>query len=64
MAPIKAITLATFAWLTGTLSCFCITPSAAIERMYGMMLVTTAKFTNASNCLLSEGLMVIKLNTV
>ncbi|CSB23316.1 Uncharacterised protein [Vibrio cholerae] len=29
-----------------------------------MMLVTTAKFTNASNCLLSEGLMVIKLSTL
>lgn len=62
MVLIKVIMLVIFVWFTGILSCFCIMFSVVIERMYGMMLVMIVKFINVLNCLLSEGLMVIKFS--
>src|SRR5690348_7862515 len=50
--------------LPGTLLAFIITGSADSARMYGMTLVTTARFTSAPNCSDSVGEMVDSASAV
>src|SRR6188474_1122112 len=47
-----------------TLAAFIITGSADSARMYGMTLVTTARFTSAPNCSESDGEMVDSASSV
>ncbi|MNV76585.1 hypothetical protein D3C71_1699440 [compost metagenome] len=49
---------------SGTLETFCMVISAAMDRMYGTRLVTTARLTRVSNCLLKSGLMVSRASAV
>src|SRR3954471_5594777 len=55
---ITVITMFRVNTLAGTFAAFIITGSADSARMYGMTLVTTARFTSAPNCSDNEGEMV------
>src|SRR4051812_16011606 len=50
--------------LAGTLAAFIITGRADSARMYGMTLVTTARFTSAPNCSDSDGEIVERASKV